>query len=95
MNETYIYPHNLKSQAKLWFWNLRDIVIIGVALLISILALTQIKFFLPLALTLVYMFLSIQFDDTSVLDFIRQGVKYFLINQQYFEWKEDRINEKR
>lgn len=90
MNETYIYPHNLKSQAKLWFWNLRDIVIIGVALLISILALTQIKFFLPLALTLVYMFLSIQFDDTSVLDFIRQGVKYFLINQQYFEWKEDR-----
>ncbi|MBQ3184187.1 MAG: hypothetical protein IJB57_11065 [Clostridia bacterium] len=95
MNETYIYPTNLKSQAKLWFWNLRDIVIIGVALLISILALTQIKFFLPLALTLVYMFLSIQFDDTSVLDFIRQGVKYFLINQQYFEWKEDRINEKR
>lgn len=90
MNETYIYPHNLKSQAKLWFWNLRDIVIIGVALLISILALTQIKFFLPLALTLVYMFLSIQFDDTSVLDFIRQGVKYFLINQRYFEWKEDR-----
>lgn len=90
MNETYIYPHNLKSQAKLWFWNLRDIVIIGVALLISILALTQIKFFLPLAMTLVYMFLSIQFDDTSVLDFIRQGVKYFLINQQYFEWKEDR-----
>lgn len=90
MNETYIYPHNLKAQAKLWFWNLRDIVIIGVALLISILALTQIKFFLPLAMTLVYMFLSIQFDDTSVLDFIRQGVKYFLINQQYFEWKEDR-----
>lgn len=90
MNETYIYPHNLKAQAKLWFWNLRDIVIIGVALLISILTLTQIKFFLPLAMTLVYMFLSIQFDDTSVLDFIRQGVKYFLINQQYFEWKEDR-----
>ena len=47
MNETYIYPHNLKSQAKLWFWNLRDIAIIGVALLISILALTQIKIVLP------------------------------------------------
>lgn len=83
MNETYIYPHNLKSQAKLWFWNLRDVAIIGVALLISILALTQIKFFLPLALTLVYMFLSIQLDDTSVLDFIKQGVKYFLLTQQY------------
>ena len=90
MNETYIYPHNLKSQAKLWFWNLRDVAIIGVALLISILALTQIKFFLPLTLTLAYMFLSIQLDDTSIIGFIKQGVKYFLLNQQYFEWKEDR-----
>ena len=89
MNEAYIYPHNLKSQAKLWFWTLRDVAIIGVALLISILALTQIKFFLPLALTLAYMFLSIQLDDTSIIGFIKQGVKYFLLNQQYFEWKED------
>lgn len=88
MNETYMYPHNLKAQAKLWFWNLKDIAIIGIALLLSILALTQIKLVLPLALTLVYMFLSIQLDDTSVLDFIKQGVRYFIINQQYFEWKE-------
>lgn len=87
MNETYIYPQNLKSQAKLWFWNLREIAIIGVALLISILALTQIKFYLPLALTLVYMFLSIQLEDTSILNYIKQGVKYFLLSQQYYEWK--------
>ena len=90
MNEIYIYPHNLKSKAKLWFWNLRDIVIIGVALLISILALTKINFFLPLALTFVYMFLSIQPDDISVLDFIKQGIQYFLLKQQYFVWKEDK-----
>ena len=83
-----MYPHNLKSQAKLWFWNLKDIAIIGIALLLSILALTQIKLVLPLALTLVYMFLSIQLDDTSVLDFIKQGVRYFITNQQYFEWRE-------
>ncbi len=83
-----MYPHNLKAQAKLWFWNLKDIAIIGIALLLSILALTQLKLVLPLALTLVYMFLSIQIDDTSVLDFIKQGVRYFITNQQYFEWKE-------
>ena len=95
MNETYYYPYNLKSQAKLWLWNLRDIAIIGVALLISILALTQIQFFLPLALTLVYMFLSIRMDDVCVLDYIRCGVKYFLLSQQYYEWKEAVSNEKR
>lgn len=95
MNETYIYPHNLKSQAKLWFWNLRDVAIIGVALLISILALTQIKLFLPLALTMVYMFLSIRIEDTCVLDFIKQGFKYFLLTQQRYEWKEENADEER
>ena len=89
MNETYYYPYNLKSQAKLWLWNLRDVAIIGVALLISILALTQLKFYLPIALTLVYMFLSIRMEDVCILDYIRCGVKYFLLSQQYFEWKEE------
>lgn len=95
MNETYYYPYNLKSQAKLWLWNLRDIVIIGVALLLSILAMTQIKFYIPMALTLVYMFLSVRLEDVCVLDYIRCGVKYFLLSQQYFEWKEGNSNEER
>lgn len=89
MNETYYYPYDLKSQAKLWLWNLRDVAIIGAALLISILALTQMRFFLPLALTLVYMFLSIRLEDVCVLDYIRCGVRYFLLSQQYYEWKEE------
>lgn len=95
MNEIYYYPYNLKSQAKLWLWNLRDIAIIGVALLISILALTQIRFMLPLALTLIYMFLSTRMDDVCILDYIRCGFKYFLLSQQYYEWKEVVSNEER
>ena len=95
MNETYYYPYDLKSQAKLWLWNLRDVAIIGAALLISILALTQIRSFLPLALTLVYMFLSIRLENACVLDYIRCGVKYFLLSQQYFEWKEETTDEER
>ena len=95
MNETYYYPYNLKSQAKLWLWNLRDVVIIGVALLLSILAMTQIKFYIPMALTLVYMFLSVRLEDVCVLDYIRCGVKYFLLSQQYFVWKEGKPDEER
>ena len=49
MNEQYLYPNDLKSQAKLWLWNLRDIVVIGIALLISVLAVAQLKLFFPLA----------------------------------------------
>ena len=95
MHETYYYPYNLKSQAKLWLWNLRDVAIIGVSLLISILALTQMKFYIPIALTLLYMFLSIRMEDVCILDYIRCGVKYFLLSQQYYEWKEEKVSEER
>lgn len=95
MNEIYYYPYDLKSRAKLWLWDLRDIAIIGVALLISLLAWTQIQFYLPMALTLMYMFLSIRLDDSSVMDYILCGVRYFLVTQQYYEWKEGAVHEER
>ena len=91
MNEQYLYPQNLKSKAKLWLWNLRDLIIIGIALLISVLAIAQLKLVLPLALTLGYAFLSIRFEDNTVLDFIRRGIRYFATSQQYYEWKSSDI----
>lgn len=87
MNEQYLYPQNLKSQAKLWLWNLRDLIIIGIALLLSVLAIAQLKLVLPLALTLGYAFLSIRFEDNTVLGFILRGIRFFITSQQYFEWK--------
>ena len=95
MNEIYYYPYDLKSRAKLWLWDLRDIAIIGVALLISVLAWAQVRFYLPMALTMVYMFLSIRPDDTSVMDYILCGVRYFLVTQQYYEWKKGAPHEER
>ena len=83
----YIYPDNLKSKATLWLWELRDIGIIGVGLLLSVLALTQTGIFIPLVLTAVYAFLSIRFDGTSILDFIRYACAYFFMRQQFFEWR--------
>ena len=91
MHEQYIYPQDLKSQAKLWLWSLRDLIIIGIALILSILALTQIKTVFPLAITSGFAFLSIKFEDNTVLDFIRRGIRYFITTQQYFEWSADDI----
>ena len=84
---TYIYPQNLKASAQLWLWSLRDFAIIGIATLISALAITQMLFFLPLALTACFAFITIRVDDQTVLDFIRYAVKYFITTQQYFEWR--------
>ena len=87
MNTQYIYPANLKETAKIWLWSLKDLMIGGAALLISIVSLTQVGFFVPLALTLVYAFLTIKLDDTSILDFIKRAANYFLISQQFYIWK--------
>jgi len=86
--KTYLYPQNLKAAAKLWLWNLKDFAIIGVSLLVSVAFLTQTKNGLPAALSLLYAFLAIRLDDTTIMDFLRSGVKFFLTSQQYFEWRE-------
>ena len=71
----------------MWLWELKDIAIIGVGLLISILTVTQTKIFIPLVLTATYAFLSIRFDGTSILDFIRYAGAFFLTKQQFYEWR--------
>ena len=83
----YIYPDNLKAKAMLGLWQIRDIGIIGTALIISVLALTQLGFPVPLVGTAVYGFLSIRFSDTSILDFIKYAGAYFITKQQIFEWR--------
>ena len=67
----------------LWLWELRDIGIIGVGLLISVLALTQTGIALPLVLTAVYAFLSIRFDGTSILDFLKYAAAFLIMGTKY------------
>jgi len=83
---TYIYPANLKESAKLWFWSLRDVMIGGAALLLSVISLSQAGFVFPLAITLLYAFLTIKMDDTSILDFIKRAANYFILSQQLYIW---------
>ncbi len=84
----YIYPQNLKAQAQLWLWRLKDLVVLGAALLVSVLALSQFRFFLPLTLTMVFAFLTMRFDDTSVLDYIKRAARYFVTTQQFYVWRQ-------
>ena len=88
MQKQYIYPQNMRTQAKLWFWNLKDVIILAIALTISVVSWAKLGFILPAALTLGYAFLSIRMDEYSALDFIRRAWRYFVSTQQYFNWKE-------
>lgn len=83
----YLYPQNLKATANLWLWSLKDFCILGISALLSIVILVQIRIVIPAAMTLCYGFLTIRIDDTTILDFIRYAVRYFISTQQYFEWR--------
>lgn len=83
----YLYPQNLKATANLWFWSLRDFCILGISTLLSIVMLVQLRFIVPAAATLCYGFLTIRMDDTTVLDFMKYAVRYFISTQQYYEWR--------
>lgn len=86
--KTYLYPQNLKAEANLWLWSLKDFAIMCVSLLVSVFIFAQTKFAVPLAITLAFGFLSIRLSDTTVLDFIKYAAKYFILTQQKFIWKE-------
>ena len=83
----YLYPQNLKATANLWLWSLKDFMILGVAALLSIILLVTTGFEIPAAATLCYGFLTIRMDDTTILDFIKYAVRYFISTQQYIEWR--------
>lgn len=83
----YIYPDNLKAAPTLFLWRLKDLAVIGIGALISIFAMVQMGFSIPLAVTLAYVFLAIRFDDTSILDFIKYAARYFFVEQQKFRWR--------
>ena len=43
----YLYPQNLKASANMWFWSLKDFAILGIAALMSIVMLVELRFLLP------------------------------------------------
>lgn len=48
----YIYPENLRAAPTLFLWRLKDLAVIGIGALISVFAMAQIGFTVPLVITL-------------------------------------------
>lgn len=83
----FIYPDNLTAKPVLWLWELKDLAVVGVGGLLSVLVLASSGFLLPLVLTVLYAFLSIRMEDASILDFLRNSVCFLLLHQQIYEWR--------
>ena len=83
----YLFPKNLKAKATIWLWRLRDFAILGIAALLSVVILVYLGWLMPAAFTLCFGFLTVQLDETTMLDYISYAIRYFITSQQYFEWR--------
>ena len=41
------------------------------------------------SVTVLYAFLTIQVDGSSILDFLRRAACFLFLRQQYYEWRQD------
>ena len=87
--KTYIYPENLRATVKLWFWNVRDFIVICGGIILSVIVFVNLWNVLPIAATVCYGFLSLRVDDTAIMDYIFNAVKFFVTSQQTFNWREN------
>ena len=85
--KTYIYPENLRASVKLWFWSVRDFIIICGEIILSVVILVNFWNVLPFAATACIAFLSLRVDETAIIDYIFNAVKFFLTSQQLYLWR--------
>lgn len=85
--KTFIYPENLRSAVKLWFWNVRDFIIICAGIIVSIMIFAKLWTPVPMAMTACYAFLTLRAEENSIMDFITNAVKFFVTSQQLFLWE--------
>ena len=88
--KTYIYPENLRATVKLWFWNVRDFIVICGGIILSVIVFVNLWNVLPVAATVCYGFLSLRVDDTAIMDYIFNAVKFFATSQQVYSWRNQR-----
>lgn len=66
---------------------LKDLAVTGTMVLFSVFAFAYAGIWFPAVIAGAYAFLTIQVEDTTIMDFIRYACAYFLTTQQYFEWR--------
>lgn len=70
----------MRASATLWLWSLKDFVVVIIGALFSAIVLATTKLMIPAVLVGTYALLSIRADGTTMLDFIKYGIKFFYFN---------------
>lgn len=83
----HYYPENLRSQATVWLWKVKDLIVTAVLLALGLFAFSASGEGFFVVIGAAYGILTIQAEEITVMDFLTWGVRYFLTQQQSFEWR--------
>lgn len=83
----YIYPEKLRASVKLWFWNVRDFIIICGGIILSVIVLVNLWNIILFAVTACYAFVTVRADEMSIMDYLFNAVKFFVTSQQLYFWR--------
>jgi len=62
----YLYPQNLRAEAGMWLWSMRDFTVVAMCVLLAVLVLATTRSPIPLAVAGVYGFLAIRFEEVCM-----------------------------
>lgn len=89
----FYYPKNLKASPMVWYWSVKDIVILGVLGFVAIVLGTLLRSIYVVCIPMVWAVLSARLDDKTVWEVLRYIVRFFLTGQQKFYWNgSDNVN---
>ncbi len=83
----HYYPENLRSQAVIWAWKIRDLCVAAALVILGALAMAGTGFSLLLIIGIAYAVLTVQAEDVTVVDFVIYACRFFFAEQQEFEWR--------
>ena len=90
--KTYIYPENLKAAVRLWFWTIRDFLIICIGIVLSAMLFAALWTPVPMAMISCFAFLTIRTEETAILDYIINAFRFFCTTQQEYHWQKGENN---
>lgn len=84
----YLYPRNLKAKPLIWLWRIQDVCVLAFSVILSLVALLNLGWLIPLTGSIAFGVLTMRIEDTSISDYILHACIFFL-SQQEFLWERD------
>lgn len=82
----FYYPKNLKASAMIWYWSVRDFVILILLAFVAIVLGALFRNLYMFCIPMVWAVLSVRLDDKTIWDVLCYVVRFFVTGQQKFYW---------